>query len=618
MKKILCVVCFFGFLNFAFSQNQDSVQVDSIIVHTVEAFRYNDTYTKRISSAIDTSIDVFHEFEPHQPLSEYHVNLGYFGSPSFSLTNPQQFSSHFFIQPFYERLFLKDNMNQYIARKPYTTFTYSSGDLEQQHISFIHTQNYSKDLNVGIRLRYYKSNGEYSNQVVSGRHISPWFSYTGDMYSIHGMYAFNYLSHDENGGLIRDSLIEYPLSMIMNLSDAHSEKKYQEGELVQKWNLGSRSLIPDTSRVHMPHYSQAFGHALSFEKSDFVYIDNDIPASYYPAILFDSTKTHDTILVSHLTNTLFYEFSENGERDFVAHVGIGHTYSFDSFRDYLNEFPDKTYNSFFYEGYVLYETSMFDIDHTHDIVLAGYFAGDYNSHTTLSRSDFMLGNHANSIEIQYDVSRQTPEGILEHFQSNHVVWDTDFEPVFSQKIGGTLSSDFENISLSASLLQINNMVYLSDDLDLQQLSSRTFVTQFEIRKKTHLWRFVLDNRAVFQRVESHALDLPEWISYNAVYYSGKVFKNLIETHIGFDFMWFSKYNAPSYIPSLSVFAYQNNQEIGHYPITQIFVSLKYKPVRISLKYKGLYSALVEKNFLFPHYPQQSGSLSFALSWFFFN
>jgi hypothetical protein len=614
MNKLFCIVCFSAFLNFAFSQNQDSLHVDSV-VHNIETFQYNDRYTKRTFFEIDTSIDVFHEFEPHQPLSEYSVNLGYYGSQSFSLTEYQPVTAHFFLQPFHERLFSNHNQHNFIARKPYTSFTYSGGNYEQQHISFIHTQNYSKDLNVGIRLRYYKSNGEYSNQVVSGRHIAPWFSYTGDMYSIHGTYAFNYLSHFENGGLVRDSLIDYPLSIIMNLSDAHSEKKFQEGELVQKWNLGSRPLISDTNRLDLPYYKHAFGHSLSFEKSEFVYTDKAIPKSFYSAVLFDSTQTNDSVRVSHLTNTLFYEYSHRGLHSFIAHVALGHTYGSDMYKDYLHIFPEQYHNSFFYEGNMVYETDVFEIENEHKIIAVGDFAGDYNSHTALSFSNVFFEN---AVDIYYDISRSSADGILEQFQSNHVVWNNSCEPMFMQKIGGNLQSDVGNVTLSASLSQINDMLYFTDDADLKQASSRTFITQLEIQKKTHIWHFVLDNRAVYQRVESHVLDLPEWISYNALYYSGKVFRNLIETHIGFDFMWFSEYFAPTYVPTLGVFAFQNNQNIGNFPITQAFVSLKYKPIRISLKYNGLYSELVEKNFLFPHYPQQSGSFSFALSWFFFN
>ncbi|MFO7869106.1 MAG: putative porin [Bacteroidales bacterium] len=621
MKKIIIAsLCMCFFLANIFAQQEDTLKnnSDSDTIQ-VQSFLYNSFYSKRIQSSIDTILDTFHEYEPQLALSDYGVNLGYYASPSFKLTQPFSVQSVFFLNTVSRQWFFANNtLNRYVARKPYTSFTYSLGDFEQQHISFIHTQNYSKDLNVGIRLRYYKSMGEYSGQEVKGRHIAPWFSYTGDMYTAHGSFAFNYMSHVENGGLRRDSLIDYPLSIVMNHSDAISEKKSYQGELIQKWNVGDRPVFPDTTRTDLPLYSGALGHSFSYKKSNFMYTDNSVSVQSYPSVLYDSLYTNDSIEITHITNSLFFErYTGSSQRGFF-HVGVGHEYKYEFFKDYDFMFPQRDWNSLFYEGQFLYSLSNVDFEHTHKWYMVGAYSDDFSAHTQADIFDIHIFQNPVSFSLEYDVSRKKQQGILQHFQSNHVTWDRDNVPVFHQKIAGTLSIPYFNIDLAGSLSQINNMMYFSSDLQLHQLSSRTFVTQMEVRKKTRIWNFVLDNRFVYQNVESHAVDLPEWISYNAVYYAGSVYKNLIKTHIGCDFLWFSEYNAPLYMPSLGVFAHQETDMIGNYPISQAFISIKYKPIRISFKYKGLYSQFVDKNFLFPHYPQQSGSFSLAVSWFFFN
>jgi len=624
--KIGFSILFFCFVLFGRSQHIDTLshtethpKTDTLSDPIIELFQYNANFTKRSSVLIDTSITHFQDYEPHMPLSHNAITLGYFAAPSLSLTSIQEFSSHFYQNPYLHRLFTNNSSVFCVARKPFTLITYSSGSFDEQQVSFFHTQNYSKDLNAGLRIRYYKSQGEYSAQAVSGRHISPWVSYTGDMYSFHALYSYNLIAHDENGGLIRDSLIDYPLSMIMNLSQAKSEKNFQEGLFIQKWNLGKRPLIPDTSRSALPVYKTAFGHAVSFKKSQFVYTDNKVSSLFYPQIFIDSLQTSDTTKHVDIRNTVFFETLQGAHKNTSVHVGVGHAYSSDVFFDALYQYPQTYWNSFFYEGELIQKNILgFNFEHNHTLYLYGVTASDYEINNELSKNFIFAQKHPMALSVKYDISQNQPFGALSQYQSNHASWNVERTPIFRQQVQGKLISQTGNIDVSASLLQINNLMYVNENLDLLQLQSRTFLTQISLRKQTKLWHLYFDNRITYQRIESHAVSLPEYVSYNAVYITARFLRNLIQTNIGFDGLWFSEFYTASYKPSLGIFAYQNSEVVGGYPIVNAFVSIKYKPVRILLKYNGLYTAIMGKNFIIPHYPQQSSVFSFAVSWHFFN
>ena len=611
---------------FGYSQNPDTVSykqiqhnTDSVTVPVIEMFQYNVNFTKRSPIIIDTSIIHFQDYEPHMSLSQNAITLGFFAAPSLSLTTVQEFSSHFYKNPYVNRLFTNSSSVFGVARKPFTLITYSSGSFDEQQVRFFHTQNYSKDLNVGLQIRYYKSQGEYSAQAVSGRHLSPWISYTGILYSIHALYSYNVIAHDENGGLIRDSLIDYPLSMIMNLSQAKSEKNFQEGLLIQKWNLGKRPVLSDTSRLAMPFYKTAFGHTISYKKSQFVYTDNKVSSLFYPQIFIDSLQTTDTTKNVDIRNTLFFETVQGATKNTCVHMGVGHAYSSDVFFDAFYQYPQTYWNSFFYEGELIQKNILgFNFEHNHTLYLYGVTASDYEINNELSKNFNFAHKHAMTLIVEYDISQNQPYGFLSQYQSNHASWNLERTPIFRQQIQGKLISKTGNIDVSASLLQINNLMYVNENLDLLQLQSRTFLTQISLRKQTKMWHFYFDNRITYQRIESHAVSLPEFVSYNAVYVTARFLRNLIQTNIGFDGLWFSEFYTASYKPSLGIFAYQNSEVIGGYPIVNAFVSIKYKPVRILLKYNGLYTAIMGKNFIIPHYPQQSSIFSFAVSWHFFN
>ena len=624
--KILMTIFFTFFVVYANAQDFDTITQSEILykhdtVHhpVIEAFYYNKHFTKRNHVLIDTGIVQFQDYEPHMPISQNALSLGYFAAPSLALTEIQEFSPHFYQNPYSNRLFTNNTSLFYIARKPLTQVTYSFSGYEEQQISFFHTQNYSKDLNAGLRIRYYKGQGEYNKQAVSGRHIAPWISYTGDMYSLHALYSYNLLMHDENGGLIRDSLIEYPLSMIMNLSNAKSEKNFQEGLFLQKWNLGKRPLTADTTRTLLPVYKTAFGHAISYKKSQFFYTDSKPSSLFYPHIFHDSLQTHDTIKNLEIKNTVFFETTQGARKNTAIHLGVGHLYTSDLFFDARYQHPQTYWNNFFYEGEFIQKNIFgFELEHNHTFYFYGPSASDFTIHNELSKNFTLAHTHAMTFALQYDVSQTKPCGVLSQYQSNHAYWNSERASVFKQYLQGKIHSETGNIDLSASVSQMRNLLYFNENLELLQQSSQTFLAQITLRKVTKLRFVTFDNQITYQHLESDAVNLPQFVTYNSVYVTTSFLRKLIETNIGVDGLWFSEFYAPAFNPSLGVFSYQNDIGIGKYPIVNAFVSIKYKPVRVLLKYSGLYVLCAGKNFVIPHYPQASPLVSFAVSWQFFN
>ena len=87
--------------------------------------------------------------------------------------------------------------------------------------------------------------------------------------------------------------------------------------------------------------------------------------------------------------------------------------------------------------------------------------------------------------------------------------------------------------------------------------------------------------------------------------------------------YFSKYNAPDYLPQLSQFAVQQNAdsrvEIGGYPWVDVYANMHLKRARFFVSMSHVNAGSGSKQyFLTPHYPTNSRVLHFGVSWNFYN
>ncbi len=615
--KIVFLIILILFGQKVFAHNVDSTKTEKPVI---SAYKYNSNFTKRYKADLDTAIEKFHEYEPQSNSSNYTVDLGYYGAPSFSLLAPTNISQEFFVESISEQLFTVENATYYNTLRPFTTIMFSAGANSEQNLSLLHTQNVTKDLNVGTRMRFYKSLGEYEPQGAGSRHISPWVTYTGDKYSIHFIYDYNYHANDENGGLVHDSLIDYPSSYLMNVSSANSRKEYHDAFLIQKWNLSGKNKVFDSTRIEMPRYKHSIGHSLYYNKAKLFFEDDNISGDFYPYLYYDSLETYDTTISRNIINKLFFESTIGKEKNSgLLHVGAGLDYLYQSYMDYEYDFLKKdSYTPFvdLHFQYTVFNHLEIETNNRYDLIFNK--PPGFSSENSFKYLLYNKGSKNIVTSLYYNVSQDNPKGLLTNYNSNHIKWSNEAKNVFKQKVGLTLKSDFGNIEFQASFSQINNALYFDSDWTMNQAADPSFIAQVQLRKLTKIWNFYLDNSIIYQKVKSNAFSLPELLSYNSVYYKGRFFRKLVTFKIGLDGLWHTKYNAPSYIPTIGAFANQDEILIGNYPSINVFLSLKYKPIRIMLKYKGLYSDIFNKNFVTVNYPQQSGYIAFALSWSFYN
>lgn len=612
---ISVVLAVFGTTAFAEENPTD----DTTKVKDVMMWSYNATHTQRTRETIDTTVDYFYLHEPNGSIADFKVDVAGYASPAFSLLLSPLKNEPFYLSAYESSLITADDMPDYTAQHPYTTLTYTGGLNGEQSGRVLHTQNVNKYLNVGFRMNFYKTVGEFDNQNIKGQHVAPWITYYGPRFSTIFKYSFNHIRREENGGIVADSLLHYEKLLRMKFTNAKSAVRYQNVNFVQKWNLGSKPR-EDSASLDIPVYKVACGYRLNFESAKRYYSDSRPDTSFYTNVLYDSLKTTDSSTYKVLANSLFFEFSKNfGKARFVADFDFGTEYQSLEYFDYNYSIPEYFEHSEYYNGaFDLSFPNDFNISHTHKFFVVGPSKGEFEVNTNIAKC-FAIGDHSLSVLLAHSYSKMSQHPLFYDYETNNYVWHNNFVPERLTDCNLQIASSFGNLSLDAHLYIARNYVYFDNNGNVQNISfcSEDMAFTALLKKKTSYKHFMMTNGLLLQSSSLGEQDYPNVATYNSMEFRCSVLRKLIHFSLGGELLYYPKYNAPVYDAALGTFLPQKQYEYGGFPLVNAYATIKYKPIRLFVKYSGLY-ALIEQNYPVASYPQSNGTLSFGLTWLFNN
>lgn len=586
-------------------------------VPPIVAYYTNEFFHQRDTILIDTVLTFFHTNNFNLPLRSYTTNLGYEGSPNRSLLyEPLMLNDPFYIVPFANSLYSAEKLPAFSASTPYTELFYTIGQFHQQQAKILHTQNVNNHLNVGIKAWYYKHEGEYENQATKGQSIAPWVEYNSEKFSSYFRYAYNNREYAVNGGLLHDSLLNKEYA-IMALQNASSKLKNHQAASVLKWNLKSYSISADTSQTTLHYYPISLGYSYKYNSYMFSNHHKPLQTAWYPAVLHDSLSTADTALYSQHTNKIFIDLYKKYKNiAYTSSVALGHQYIQSDYKDYRYSHQFNKEESLFSQFNAIFKIpklhfqTMFDAHYA----LFGANQHDMNASVALQKQ---IRNYYN-LQLSHKIVSATPNNVYHIFSSNHIAWDTTLQRSIVHRTNLQLTIPQYYTVASLTHYNVQAPIYFNSKGIIQQQKKSSQIVQGNIEKTTMLRNFIIHNSIILQSASRYGVQHPRWATYNSVAYSFLLFKKLALFHFGAEALIYQKHFVPDYSPCIATFVPQTDNEYGNFPILNGFLSIKYKPIRFSISYNGLYSTIVGKNFLQNHYPQQGGYLSASISWIFFN
>ena len=520
-----------------------------------------------------------------------------------------------------------EDVNYFNVPTPLTELYFKTAYAQGQQLDAFFTVNTSPQFNFSIGYKGVRSLGKYQHILTSTGNFLFTSNYhtKNKRYVVRAHVAAQDIYNQENGGLTDNSL-----QLFINDDPEFRDR----GRLDVKFEDAENKL--EGLRFYGDHYYEllsqrdstgysvlSIGNVLSYEDKFFRYNQSNpyrpYGASYETTNLATKTKLEDFNVKAYadFNNSLIGKITAwAGYTDF--NYGYNTVLILDEER-----IPNRIKGNLIEAG-AGYEKEYrgFKLSGKGAINVAGDFDGNYIE----GAASYDLNDGYNA-KASIKVHSVAPNFNFLLYQSDYqnYNWKTELNNVKTQELKfGINTKKFGNASVSYT--GIDDYAYFGIKANdstpsPMQASERVDYLKIKAEKEFTFGPFALENTLMYQQVLSGetVFNVPEIITRNSLYYQDHWFKRALFMQTGVTFKYFTKYNMNAYDPVLAEFYVQNDQELGGFPLVDIFFNAKIRQTRIFFIYENFTSIFGGKNEYFsaPGQPYRDNVLRFGLVWNFF-
>ena len=623
MKKIVSFLLFIFVLVSAFAQVPPNYRF-------VKTWHISD----RLAMADSIPVDTMHlNYQISNPIDRFSIANsfnGNLGSPIQSklFFDRPAISDFIFSNAYYPYMMNVKTATFYNTKTPFSNLDYNTGGTthrDEDHIKFLFTGNVNKKLNFGTTLDYIYAAGEYNNQASKRFSGSLFGSYLGKHYTATGLLATNNISNFENGGTVDSTLInptgiatqDIPTRMI-----GYSNFKQSQIYYNHQYSVGfERAIRVNADSVRMEYVPVTrFGHTFKFDDVRKRYYEPGTDTTFYKNTYFPKRLTNDSSALQTLTNTFsislveeFNKWMPFGLTAFVENEIQRYTFNKDTLINNMDQSTTRI-------GGVLSKQrgQNFKYNVLGELSLIGYKAGNFLVEGNVG-GFFKLWKDSISLVANGFVRNDNPSYFLQHYQSNHFVWNNNFANIYRTHIGGTFSIPTRSFSLNVNVENITKYIYFNSEALPTQFSGNIQVLAANLKQDFHVGKFGLENNIVYQlSSQPGILPLPDITLYHNLYYDDIWFK-VLSMQIGVNVRYHTSYYAPAYMPATGQFYTQSKILIGNYPVMNAYLNFHLKRTRFFIEYYHVNNMFMKgAYFSMPNYPINPTITKIGVSWNFYD
>ena len=389
----------------------------------------------------------------------------------------------------------------------------------------------------------------------------------------------------------------------------------------------TREFVPVTSIVH----------TLRLDHSSRRFICNKPADDYFADFYLPGDSASDFTKNIRLVNTLALELREGFNRWMKTGIRLFAGHEFNSFRLPAALWPLReerfVTNDLFVGASLLKEQGRtFHYNVTGELRTSGTDWGEFNVEGTAD-VNLPLGRDTLRVEAMAFVRNETPPFYFLHYHGRNAWWDDEgLDKVFRTRIGGTLR--YGSTRLSAHVETIQNYAYLAETVQAAADRTRYGVTVCQSPRNIQVVSATLeqdfrfgplhwDSEVTWQATsDKDRLPLPALNIYSNLYLKFRIAR-VLDTEIGADIRYFTRYYAPAYAPVVGQFAVQAvdapRVKLGNYPMLNAYVNFHLKRTRFYVMGSHLnFKRGAGMPFLVPHYPLNRLVIHTGISWNFWN
>ena len=533
------------------------------------------------------------------------------------------------------------DIKYYDVKTPYTEFIYENGVKEGNFLSSTFSHNINKQFNYTFHYRGLVSEGRYRNEKAQNNTFvfSSNYKTKNERFKLWWHYSAQNLKNNENGGIkdINDFILQDERRMTnvrnieVNSQTAKSTFDARRIEMNASYGILKRMNAKD-STFYNPIIIK---NTISYEKQKFRYEDSSAVGDLYETEILTRLGRSN-----QKASTDFYNVTTAGFQ-WTDRVQIEAGVKFQN----LRVFSEEALNYQIFDPKdptVVLRTVVNPKQIEENLVgIVGKVNFDWNEKLKLyGNAEFLQSDNYKSVYNVDAVLDITPvngytlsagaliqakipslnqiynQSFFEDFNYAH-----QFDTENTQKLFAKLNLEKVKTSVEGSLYNIDNHVYLDQDLVYKQLSDN--VNYFKIKGINHLQfgKINLVSTAQYQKVTKNEtyMPLPDFLIRETLYWQGELFNKKAQLQAGINATYFTKYNGMRYIPIINEFALQDPtsvQEIGGYPILDIFINFKVQNMRFYIRGEHINASFTKEPnyFAAPNVPYRDFKFQLGLKW----
>ena len=421
----------------------------------------------------------------------------------------------------------------------------------------------------------------------------------------------------------------------MDSLKAKAEKEAEEDKNMKK------VFVPVTS----------FIHTLELNNHDRIYQAYQTPDDYYANTYYDMNDEHaysedsiyDRTKYLYVKNTLalallegFNKYMKAGLKGFVSFAMENckmPVLNSDSTGYMMNKWTDHALNV----GGQLsrHEGNTFHFNLSAEIGLTGMNSGGIAVDFDTDLNFRLLGDTVTLAANAY-FHRMVPQFFQKSYHSKHLWWDQSLDNETRTHIEGNFNYQKTDTRLRVAIDEIQNYTYFGMSYELDDLKNRTDLTggiyqesgninvlTAQLMQNFRLGPLNWENVVTYQNSSNkEVLPLPALNLFSNLFLKFKIAR-VLAVELGGCVTYFTKFDAPDYLPQIAQFAIQQNPdsrvELGGYPFVDVYANFQLKRARFFISMSHVNAGSGSKmQFLTPHYPMNNRTLRMGVSWTFIN
>ena len=263
--------------------------------------------------------------------------------------------------------------------------------------------------------------------------------------------------------------------------------------------------------------------------------------------------------------------------------------------------------------------------------VAGEVLADFNTDL-----NFRLFGDTVTLAANAYFYRNTPAFFQEQYHSKHIWWDQDLDSETRTHVEGIFSYQKTDTKLRVAIDEIQNYTYFGMKYALDKNLNRTGLTggvfqesgninvlTAQLMQNFRLGPLNWENVVTYQNSSNkEVLPLPTLNVFSNLFLKFKIAR-VLNVELGGCVTYFTKYEAPDYLPMLNQFAIQQNPdsrvELGGYPFVDVYANMQLKRARFFIAMSHVNAGSGTKmQFLTPHYPMNNRTFRMGVSLTFIN